>query len=221
MALFIAKLIVNYNFKPFILGGAILSCGATVLMGFSHQLWQFYVLGAIRGIGLNFFSMLVLTMIINYWFVEKHGLATSLVMSFGGIAGAIGSPMLTSFITNYGWQMAYRLYGIIAFALCIPILVFPFKLNPREEGLLPYGYKEKTESNTTTIKKESSLNLLSFPFILFCFTAIFILGLFNDDVMKIFTSNYLTSDLLKILLIFSIILYTFINIANINISNVF
>lgn len=181
MALFIAKLIVNYNFKPFILGGAILSCGATVLMGFSHQLWQFYVLGAIRGIGLNFFSMLVLTMIINYWFVGKHGLATSLVMSFSGIAGAIGSPMLTKWIASMGWENTYVVLGILSFALVLPAVLFPFKLNPRQEGLLPYGYVPPKEEATTTTTKQKvekpAFKLLTLSFLMYIIVVLCIIAL--------------------------------------------
>ena len=183
MALIIAKVIVKYNFKPFILGGAILACGSTCLMGFCTQLWQFYVLGAIRGLGINFFSMIVLTMIINYWFVGKHGLATSLVMSFSGIAGAVGSPLITSAISSIGWEKTYVVYGLVSFLLVLPAVIYPFKLNPRQEGLLPYGYVPPKEpvkvehTNNIKPKEKSTFKLLTFSFMAFIIVVLCIIAL--------------------------------------------
>ena len=54
-------------------------------MGFVKTLPMFYILGALRGMSTALFSSVPLTMIINNWFVEKHGLATSIVLSFSGV----------------------------------------------------------------------------------------------------------------------------------------
>lgn len=50
-----------------------------LLMSISQNIWIFYILGALRGIGCAFFSILPITVIIGNWFVKKHGLVMELL----------------------------------------------------------------------------------------------------------------------------------------------
>ena len=89
----------------------------------------FYILGILRGIGVGIGGMVPITVIITNWFDEKHGLATSLALSFSGLAGAIFSPLLSSWIISYGWQMTYRLMASCILILVLPVLIVPWKIN--------------------------------------------------------------------------------------------
>ena len=58
---------------------------------------------------------------------------TSLALSFSGLSGAIFSPLLSSWITRYGWQMTYRFMAICIFVLVLPALIVPWNIDPKVE----------------------------------------------------------------------------------------
>ena len=89
-----SKLIRKYNYKKILLIGVLLSSVSTWMMSYSRSVYLFYILGILRGIGVGIGGMVPITVIITNWFDEKHGLATSLALSFSGLAGAIFSPII-------------------------------------------------------------------------------------------------------------------------------
>ena len=91
-----SKVIKKYFYKEVLLIGVILSSGATWLMSYSTSVYLFYILGILRGIGVGIYGMVPITVVITNWFDKKHGLATSLALSFSGLSGAIFSPLLSS-----------------------------------------------------------------------------------------------------------------------------
>ena len=91
-----SKVIKKYSYKKVLLIGVILSSGATWLMSYSTSVYLFYILGILRGIGVGIYGMIPITVVITNWFDKKHGLATSLALSFSGLSGAIFSPLLSS-----------------------------------------------------------------------------------------------------------------------------
>lgn len=161
------------NFKLTILLGSFTTCFATFLMSYANELWQFYILGFIRGLGYSFFGIIPITIILGNWFSKKTGLATSLVMMFSGITGAVGSPLFTNLIINNGWRFSYQVLASVAFVLTLPAILFPFKLRPAEEGLLPYGYEE-TEVKVSVSKSEEKFNFLQPSFIFFVLAALLV-----------------------------------------------
>lgn len=92
----ISKVIKKYFYKEVLLIGVILSSGATWLMSYNTSVYLFYILGILRGIGVGIYGMVPITVVITNWFDKKHGLATSLALSFSGLSGAIFSPLLSS-----------------------------------------------------------------------------------------------------------------------------
>ena len=141
-----SKVIKKYSYKKVLLIGVILSSGATWLMSYSTSVYLFYILGILRGIGVGIYGMVPITVVITNWFDKKHGLATSLALSFSGLSGAIFSPLLSSWITCYGWQMTYRFMAICILVLVLPALIVPWNIDPRKEHLLPYGYQNRKET---------------------------------------------------------------------------
>ena len=138
---------------------------STYLMGQSTSLIMFYILGALRGVSTSLFAGVPLTMIINNWFVEKNGLATSVVFSFSGVAGTLLSPFLSSCIEKYGWQNAYMIMSLMMLALSLPAILYPFKLIPENEGMLPLGGQKNDTLQQTS--KDIRFNFISVSFISF------------------------------------------------------
>lgn len=85
-AFFIPKLMEKYSYKLILTVSVLVAVIATAAMAFAKTIPMFYLLGAIRGLSTSFFSIVPLTLIINQWFEKNHGLATSIVFGFSGLA---------------------------------------------------------------------------------------------------------------------------------------
>lgn len=168
---FIPTLMKKVPYKLLLTVSSIVAVITTALMGFVDNLLMFYVLGALRGASTALFASVPLTMIINNWFVEKHGLATSLVFSFSGVAGTLFSPILSSCIEKYGWQTSYVIMGMLILFLTLPSIIYPFHIDPLKESLLPYGGKKQEQKVETS---QAKFNFVSAPFIAF-----FVFGLLS------------------------------------------
>lgn len=160
----IPMLMKKFTYKTLLISSVVISVIATCLMGKVDSLIWFYILGAIRGAGTAIFATVPLTMIINNWFVEKHGLATSIVFSFSGVAGTLFSPFLSSCIEKYGWQNAYMIMGIMILVFTLPSIIYPFQLNPLDEGVMPLGGHK--EEGKKVVNEKKSFNFASLSFII-------------------------------------------------------
>lgn len=165
MSLFVPKIYQKFSFKKILTFSVIIAVVSTAAMALGKNAITFYILGAIRGMSTSLFSIVPITMIINGWFEKKHGLATSIAFGFSGLGGTLCSPILSSVISSFNWQMGYLLKAVILLLLCLPAVLYPFSMNAKDEGLLPYGYqgKQETAQNQTT----SSFHFMSISFIAF------------------------------------------------------
>ncbi len=182
-SLFAGKIVRRYPLK-LVLWTSVTVCALTfVLMSVATKPWMFYVLSSIRGVAVTLFSQVTLTMLINNWFVKSHGLITSIVFSFSGIIGTIFAPVFTSIIESMGWQLGFVIKGALLFIFCLPALVYPFHMNPKHDGLLPYGYEEKEEPETkqeTVHRVETpTFSFMQVTFILFVTFSVFVCSATN------------------------------------------
>lgn len=162
-SLFMPRIIKKYNYKNVLVLGVLLASISTFLMAYSHTIILFYVLGILRGVGVGTYSMVPLTLVISHWFDQKHGMATSIALSFSGLSGAIFSPLLSYWIGQFGWQKTYIFMSIAIFVLTLPAIIVPWTLKPEDSQLLPYGYQEKDE--TVIVQSDSQLNMMTIGFI--------------------------------------------------------
>ena len=166
MSLFMTKIMHRYCYKNILIIGVLFTSLSTFLMAYSRSVWMFYILGIIRGIGIGIYGMVPLTVIITNWFMEKHGLATSIALSFSGLSGAIFSPILSSWITTFGWEHTYKLMAVCILVLTLPALFYQWTIKPQNQNLLPYGYHQETRSQSTTATKR--MNFMTCAFLCMC-----------------------------------------------------
>lgn len=138
-ALAVPKLMSCFRYKRLLFCGAAAAVLSTVAMAFSWELWQFYLLGLLRGMGVGLFSTVPITIILTNWFHKSHGIATSITLSFSGLAGAVCSPLFTRCITAFGWENTYLVMAAAILLFTLPALLVPFTADPRQMGLRPYG----------------------------------------------------------------------------------
>lgn len=124
--LLVPSMIKTFPFKKLLVSSVLVAVLGTGLMGQSSQLLQFYFLGGLRGFSTGVFSMVTVTLIINEYFTERNGLATSIALGFSGLMGALFSPIFAILIAQLGWKLAYFFEAILILCLCLPSLVYPF-----------------------------------------------------------------------------------------------
>lgn len=135
---FAAKMMKKVPIRLLLTFGILLSCGSTALMAFATNVWAFYALGLVKGVGFAFCTLMPVTAIIGNWFEARRGMATGIALAFSGLGGAVFSPMLTALISSAGWEKTYLISAVIAVALALPGLL-TLHYTPEEIGLAPYG----------------------------------------------------------------------------------
>jgi MFS family permease len=160
------KLVKKYHFRTMVSLGILMAGGSTMLMSLGHNIWEFYLLGAVRGIGCSLFALVIITYIIGNWFDEKHGFAVGLTLSFSGLSGAFFSPMLGYLITQVGWRYTYLITGICIIVLALPGTLLLLEPQPEKRHLLPYGGKMIDKAaQSAKVASARKVEFLSIPFI--------------------------------------------------------
>ena len=139
---YIAKKLSTGNFKRIVTLGMIGYCASYASYGFAQNIWHMYASSVVFGICFLIIAMIPLSMMATNWFVKKRGLALSIIFSGIGLGGFIFSPLLTYFLTNYGWRMSYFIMAGIAFAVTMPVCVFILQKRPEDIGMKPYGAED-------------------------------------------------------------------------------
>jgi MFS family permease len=154
----IAAMVVNKKGERFTLalGMGIVTLGsllmATLVNGPIGYILSF---GLIIGIGFAFATVLPMQTIITKWFVKKRALATSLVLTAGGIGGIIGAPLFNSIIekTHGNWRLVWFILVGLTFSITI-IAIFTVKNDPSVLGQKPDGFLKKDSSSENESTKK-------------------------------------------------------------------
>lgn len=183
-SLTVSSVVDRFGWKKTLFFGVFCGFLGTFLMAFSKNILLIYVFGIIRGVGSAFYSMVPMTMIVNKWFQEKKGLAVGLSAGTSGVIGALAAPILASLIETNDWRFAFIIMSIFVVVLALPILFIPYAYEPRDEGLLPYGFK-KPEKSSKPLRQPSLENNRSTKIV---FAALMLIGFLNTTT--VFTSQH-------------------------------
>ncbi|WP_108832162.1 MFS transporter [Aedoeadaptatus coli] len=173
----VSVFLTKYNFKRIWTAAAIAFAAAVFGYSLAQNQYQFYALGLVVGAAYITTAQIPMMMLINNWFSDKKGLATSIAVSGISAGGALLSPLVNGLIANVGWRMSYRVYAMIILALAVVFGVFLIYLKPEDKGMKPYGYKESDDLPADPTKDTNkSLNVgLSIAASMSCSFFIFLL----------------------------------------------
>jgi len=112
-----------------------------LLMSQINSLWQAYLIwGLFIGIGSGC-CFIPVTSTIPRWFTKKTGTAIGVTVAGFGLGGVISPPLAQWLISEWGWQQAFIILGLITSIVIIPLAQF-MKHSPQRMGLKPYGEEE-------------------------------------------------------------------------------
>lgn len=126
-------------------------CGLGMFgMASCQEVWQFYLVGIVLGVGVAPLIYLAVPTLINAWCVKRVGFFVGLCMAFTGIGGVVFNPIGTAIIQSSpeGWRQAYLVFGIIILVGTLPFTLFVVRGKSADKGLLPYGAGEKDAADT-------------------------------------------------------------------------
>ena len=132
--IFTSRLITEKNFHRSALILTALLGGSTILMASAQNIMFLYLCNAVRGFAGGVLGFVLATTILNAWFQESNGLATSLAMSVSGINGALFSPLLSSLINAHGWRTGYVFTGILMILFNLPLIFLLPSLRPQSDS---------------------------------------------------------------------------------------
>jgi len=113
-----------------------------VLTSQTNALWQLFITYSLL-LAMGTGPLYVVPMsVVSRWFDRKRGLALGLASMGIGLGTMVMAPFATYLITNYSWQTAYLVIGLIAWVVAVPLTRL-LKRDPREIGALPDGAKSE------------------------------------------------------------------------------
>ena len=121
---------------PIAIGGTAL---CTILRSFMPNIWLMIALAFVKGFFFTGSTLLPISILLTIWFKKDRGLAVSIATIGTSIGGVFLSPLVESWISNYGWRVSDRIVGSIMFIVCVPLVALIVRSRPKDLQLLPYG----------------------------------------------------------------------------------
>ena len=104
-----------------LLGSSLLIVG---LVGCAHMssLWQVILLyGVVMTFGANCLGLVVFVPLLSRRFVQRRGMAISVVQSANGFARAVSAPVVQLLISSFGWRETYLIQAGFMAAMVLPL----------------------------------------------------------------------------------------------------
>lgn len=134
----ISKLLNRYPVKRVISVCVLLASCGFASFALAKTSWQFYIIAVIVGVGTAGCTNVVIALLINNWFIDHKGLALGIAFTGSGFGAAILAPVLTTLLTQYGWQLTYLFCGILMGVICFPLTWLLAYKKPSEKKQQPY-----------------------------------------------------------------------------------
>jgi sugar phosphate permease len=132
------------------LGGAILSGVALVIVSQTNSLGMFYAIFTLIALGMTAVSPTVTMTTVANWFHRRVGTATGIMHSGVGFSGLM-VPVVVILIDTLGWRTAMVILGFCLLVVISP-LTFLIRQRPEQYGLSPDG-----EPSIRTIQSDDAL----------------------------------------------------------------
>jgi sugar phosphate permease len=157
-------LVTRFGPRFTIIWGNLVAAAAIAGISLVHEIWQFYLLYSIIGIGGGFGGYIACSTIANNWFIKKRSLALGIFVASGGLGGFVFPPVATAMIAAIGWRLSWVVMaGIVAIGAIVGGVIL-IRNRPEDIGLVPDGvepgpFDEIDVIKTAVPEKEASVGL--------------------------------------------------------------
>ena len=135
----VGRFIAKHNIKRTMIVSCMVLILCVIGCTFCTQMWQFYAISLITGVGFAGATMIPVPVLINAWFgPKKKGLAMSIALAGSGVGGMFMTMILNWFCQNYGWRAAYYANAALFFAV-VPFVAVLVVRSPKEKGVERIG----------------------------------------------------------------------------------
>lgn len=139
VALFGGKIFVRFDVKWIMRISSIALAVGYFCYSLAPSLPVFYLLSIVVGFAMGGMTALPLSLLIGNWFHERRGFAIGVAFMGSGIGGMLFNAVAGHLITDLGWRSTYRILGVVAFAVLVPVAWLVIRTKPADMGLTPYG----------------------------------------------------------------------------------
>lgn len=129
--------------RVLLIAGVAILAGSALGTAWAPSVSMAYILAATRGLAGGIIGFVLITYVLNKWFVAQLGLATSVAMGFSGLAGALFTPLIQPVVTNMGWRAGYVLVAVLTVLLSLPAILLVPSCDPGDVGLRPLGAEDE------------------------------------------------------------------------------
>ena len=119
-----------------LIGATLVGCGFMLASFTSSLAYLYVVFGFVVGLG-NGFGYATPIPVGSKWFPDKRGLVVGLMVAGYGGGSAIVIPLANALIDGVGWQMTFRILGVVLFLMC---MVGALLLRNPPAGYRPAGW---------------------------------------------------------------------------------
>ena len=124
------------SLKVLVTISVLVSAAGLTIVSFVQSINLMYVVWFVIGAATSI--MLLLSVPIGNWFVDKLGLATGISVAVSSAGAAIFNPIVSTMVNTLGWRASYRISAIVMVVILVPIALFALRYAPGE-GESAYG----------------------------------------------------------------------------------
>ena len=128
---FVGRLVDRWSLRGTIAIGVVIAALGLALMGQVQYSWQvFAVYGVVYALGNSGTSIAPVVVMVSQWFIERRGVATSIVVSGNGIGQLFIVAALASLLVAMGWRSSYLILAIANVAILLPLTLLVVRAAP-------------------------------------------------------------------------------------------
>lgn len=125
--------------RTLIVVAGVLTGGSLFAVSYVTGLTGLYVLAVGAGILAPLSFQMAGAVLVNEWFITRRGTMLGIVMSIASLGGVVAGTVLPSVVQSGGWQLGFRLVGLLTAGVAVVSGIFLIRARPAAIGLRAYG----------------------------------------------------------------------------------
>ncbi len=132
-------LLARMGVQPLIIVGGVVTGVSLFLVSFVTGLPGLYIAAFGAGILAPLSMQMAGAVLVNEWFIRRRGTMLGVVMSIASLGGVVAGTVLPPVVLSGGWQLGFRVVGLITLGVAVVSGVFLIRSRPSAVGLQAYG----------------------------------------------------------------------------------